>query len=118
MPVKSSTLNPGKSSWNHGIPGAAQPQPKRTAGVPVRSGLTSSEVVDVSHHPRQAQPQIRNPKHETNAKSQFLNSPNRRGQWFRISSFSHSGLFRISIFGFGCGYAALSISWFEFPFLG
>jgi len=44
--------------------------------------------------------EIRNPKHETNAKSQSSNSPNLHGQWFRISSFSHSGLFRISIFGF------------------
>jgi hypothetical protein len=44
--------------------------------------------------------EIRNPKHKTNAKSQFLNSPNLHNQWFRISSFSHLDLFRISIFGF------------------
>ena len=42
----------------------------------------------------------RNPKHETNAKFKFLNPPNLRGRWFRVSSFSHSDLFRILIFGF------------------
>ena len=35
---------------------AAKPQPKRTADVPVRSGLASSEVVEVSHNPHHAQP--------------------------------------------------------------
>ena len=54
--------------------------------------------------------EIRNPKHETKAKSQFLGSPNWHGWWFGISSFSHPDLFpppqslrrtsRISIFGF------------------